>query len=104
MHGEDIAHNGAFAAGDQSAQGNQGVGELRGAISDHVRLMRALVCDPEIIVTSGAQRAVDLIARVFVEPGQTVIAMEEPNYPPFLAVFRAAGAIVRPVPVDRMAW
>ena len=30
-----------------------------------------------------------------------MIAMEEPNYPPFLAIFRAAGAIVRPVPVDR---
>jgi GntR family transcriptional regulator/MocR family aminotransferase len=90
------------APSTRSAHGNQGGSELRRAISDHVRLMRTLVCDPDdIIVTSGAQQAVDLLARVFVEPGQTVVAIEEPNYPPFLGIFRAAGAIIQPVPVDR---
>src|SRR5207237_1056411 len=81
---------------------NQGGRELRRAISDHVRLMRTLVCDPDdIIVTSGAQQAVDLMARVFVEPDQTVVAMEEPCYPPFLGICRAANAVLKQVPVDR---
>jgi GntR family transcriptional regulator/MocR family aminotransferase len=86
----------------RSAQGNQGNGQLRHAIADHVALMRALVCKPEdIIVTSGAQQALDLIARVLVEPGETVVAIEEPSYPPLVAILKAAGAIVRPVPTDR---
>jgi GntR family transcriptional regulator/MocR family aminotransferase len=59
----------------QSPLGNQGSFQLRHAIADHVALMRALVCKPEdVIVTTGAQNAFELIANVFVEPGKTVVA------------------------------
>jgi GntR family transcriptional regulator/MocR family aminotransferase len=85
-----------------SPHGNQGSSQLRHAIADHVALMRALVCKPDdIVVTSGAQQALDLISRVLVEPGETIVAVEDPCYPPLVAIFKAAGAIIRPVPVDR---
>jgi len=51
-------------------------------------------------VTSGAQQAFDLLARVLVTPGQTVVAVEDPGYPPMRVAFAAAGATLVPVPVD----
>ena len=53
----------------------------------------------EILVTAGAQQAIDLVARALVDPGD-VVAMEDPGY--FLAglAFRAAGAQVIGIPVD----
>jgi GntR family transcriptional regulator / MocR family aminotransferase len=88
-------------AGRKSAQGNQGNFHLRQAITTHIALTRSVVCDAEdIIVTSGAQQAFDLLARVLVTPNQTVVAMEDPGYPPMRAAFIAAGAKVVPVGVD----
>jgi len=54
----------------------------------------------DVIVTSGAQQAFDLIARLLVTPGQTKVAVEEPGYPPVRAAFAAAGAQLVPLPVD----
>lgn len=73
---------------------------LRAAIARSVGLSRGVrTTADQIVVTSGAQQAFDLIARVLVEPGATV-AVEEPGYPPAHAALRAAGARVEPVPVD----
>jgi GntR family transcriptional regulator/MocR family aminotransferase len=75
--------------------------ELRGEIAKHVALARAVLCDADdIVVTNGAQQALDLIARVLVEPGAT-IAMEEPGYLPARKLFESFGAIIAGVPVDR---
>jgi GntR family transcriptional regulator / MocR family aminotransferase len=88
-------------AGRKSAQGNQGNFHLREAITTHIALTRSVVCDAEdIIVTSGAQQAFDLLARVLVTPNRTVVAMEDPGYPPMRIAFIAAGAKVVPVGVD----
>jgi GntR family transcriptional regulator/MocR family aminotransferase len=85
----------------KSAQGNQGNFHLREAITTHIALTRSVVCDAEdIIVTSGAQQAFDLLARVLVTPDRTVVAMEDPGYPPMRVAFAAAGAKVVPVGVD----
>jgi GntR family transcriptional regulator/MocR family aminotransferase len=85
----------------KSAQGNQGNYHLREAITTHIALTRSVVCDAEdILVTSGAQQAFDLLARVLVTPGKTVVAMEDPGYPPMRVAFAAAGAKVVPVAVD----
>jgi GntR family transcriptional regulator/MocR family aminotransferase len=85
----------------KSAQGNQGNYHLRGAITEHIGLTRAVVCAAEdVIVTSGAQQAFDLLARVLVTPNQTVVAMEDPGYPPMRIAFAAAGAKVLPIGVD----
>ncbi len=53
----------------------------------------------EVLVTSGAQQAFDLVARVLIEPGDAV-AVEDPGY--FLAgmAFRGCGAQLIGIPVD----
>jgi GntR family transcriptional regulator/MocR family aminotransferase len=59
----------------KSPQGNQGNHHFRDAIARHIALTRAAVCRPEdIVVTSGAQQAFDLLARVLVKPDSTVVA------------------------------
>jgi GntR family transcriptional regulator/MocR family aminotransferase len=74
---------------------------LREAICTHLRRSRAVVCDPlEVIVVNGSQQALDLVVRVLVERGDRV-AIEDPQYPGTREVLRAAGARLRPVPVDR---
>jgi len=88
-------------ASSRSPQRNQGNGHLRRAIAEHVGLTRAVSCRPEeVLVTSGAQQAFDLIARALVIPGETVVAIEDPGYPPMRVPFAAAGARLVPVPVD----
>lgn len=79
----------------------QGRPALREAIARHVAFARAVACGPQdVIVTHGAQQAFDLLARVLVTPGRTVVAVEDPGYPPLREAFRAAGAEVVGVPVD----
>jgi GntR family transcriptional regulator/MocR family aminotransferase len=74
---------------------------LRAAIARHVSLTRAVACGPEdIIVTSGAQQAFDLLARVLVTAGRTTVAIENPGYRQGRIPFAAAGAKLAPVPVD----
>ena len=85
----------------RSPQGNQGNFALRSAITRHIAVTRAVACRPEeVLVTSGAQQAFDLLARVLVTPGETVVAIEDPGYPPMRAAFAAAGAKLVPVGVD----
>jgi GntR family transcriptional regulator/MocR family aminotransferase len=85
----------------KSLQGNQGNFHLREAITNHIALTRAVVCRADdVIVTAGAQQAFDLLARVLVTPGETVVAIEDPGYPPMRVAFSAAGARIAPVEVD----
>jgi GntR family transcriptional regulator/MocR family aminotransferase len=85
----------------KSAQGNQGNYHLRTAIRSHIARTRAVVCEIDnILVTCGGQQAFDLLARVLVTSNQTVVAMEDPGYPPMRVSFAAAGAKVVPVAVD----
>jgi len=82
-------------------RGNQGNRSLRAAVAHHIALTRAVACTPdEIVVTAGAQQAFDLLARVLVIPGSTVVAVEDPGYPPMRVAFAAAGARIAPVPID----
>lgn len=86
----------------KSPQWNQGNYHLRRGISEHVALTRAVACQPEdILVTSGAQQAFDLIARTLVKPGETVVAVEDPGYPPMRVPFMAAGGRIVPMRVDK---
>jgi GntR family transcriptional regulator/MocR family aminotransferase len=74
---------------------------LRESIARHASFARAVACAAEdIVVTSGAQQAFDLIARILVTPGRTVVAVEDPGYPPFRTAFAAHGAKLVPVRVD----
>jgi GntR family transcriptional regulator / MocR family aminotransferase len=79
----------------------RGQATLREGIARHVSFARAVACAADdIVVTAGAQQAFDLIARILVTPGRTVVAIENPGYPPQRAAFAAAGAKIAPVRVD----
>jgi GntR family transcriptional regulator/MocR family aminotransferase len=73
---------------------------LREAIARYLALSRGLHADAdEVLVTHGTQQALDLVARVLVEPGD-VVAVEDPGYPFAREVFASYGAHVVRVPVD----
>lgn len=77
-----------------------GYAPLRTAIAAHVAATRGTTCHADqVIVTGGAQQAIDLIARLLLDPGD-VVWMENPGYPRARARFAAASARVVPVPVD----
>jgi len=77
-----------------------GYGPLRQAIAAHIGVTRAVRCAPEqVIVTSGAQQAFDLLFRVLLDPGDRAW-IEEPGYLDVRAALLAAGARLVPVPVD----
>ena len=74
--------------------------ELRLAISRYLAFNRAVASNWEdVIVTQGAQHALDLIARVTLRPGDVAV-IEDPGYPPAHACLMATGAKVVAVPVD----
>ncbi|WP_052216079.1 MocR-like pyridoxine biosynthesis transcription factor PdxR [Sphingomonas sp. ERG5] len=80
----------------------QGDPDLRSAVSMHLSVVRAIACHADdLIVTSGAQQAFDMLARALVDPGRTVVAVEDPGYTPTRIPFAAAGARLCPVEVDR---
>ncbi|HEY4023227.1 MAG TPA: PLP-dependent aminotransferase family protein [Pseudonocardiaceae bacterium] len=77
-----------------------GHADLRAAIARYIGVSRSVRAAAEdVLVTRGAQQALDLIGRVLIEPGD-VVAVEEPGYPPARALFRSLGARVVGVPVD----
>jgi DNA-binding transcriptional MocR family regulator len=53
----------------------------------------------EILVTSGAQQALDLLFRTFTDPGD-LVALESPTYSGALALARFAGVEVLEMPMD----
>jgi 2-aminoadipate transaminase len=61
-------------------------------------LGRPVLAD-EIVIASGSQQAMDMVARVLLDPGDIVV-VEAPTYPGALHTFRAAGARFALVPCD----
>jgi GntR family transcriptional regulator / MocR family aminotransferase len=73
---------------------------LRRAIAAWVARSRSVTAsDDTVVVTCGAQHAIDLVTRVLLEPGDCV-AVEDPGYVPAVRLFQALGATVVGVPVD----
>jgi DNA-binding transcriptional MocR family regulator len=54
--------------------------------------------DDEVLVVNGSQQGLDLIARVLLDPGDTVL-LEQPTYPGAIQTFEAAQAEIVTVPV-----
>jgi GntR family transcriptional regulator/MocR family aminotransferase len=72
---------------------------LRREIALYVMRSRAVHCSPDdVIVVNGSQQALDLCARVLVDPGDEV-ALEHPGYQGARQLFAAHGARLRPVRV-----
>jgi GntR family transcriptional regulator/MocR family aminotransferase len=73
---------------------------LRRAIAEYLRAARGVNCTWEqVIVTSGSQQALDLAARVLLDPGDTAW-VEDPGYFGARGAWTAAGVHCAPVPVD----
>ena len=73
---------------------------LREALAVYLAQSRGVSCSPEqIVVTNGSQQALDLVARVLLEPGDRVL-IEDPCYQGARQVFAAAGAKVVSAPID----
>lgn len=73
---------------------------LREAIAAYLGLIRGIACDADqIIITAGAQGAMDLAARVLLDPGDAAW-MENPGYLGARGALLSAGARLIPVPVD----
>lgn len=78
-----------------------GILPLRVAIAKHISVSRGIMATAQdIVITSGTQQAIDLLARVLLRPGDRV-AIEDPGYEAPRRAFEAAGAEVTGVPVDR---
>ncbi len=79
----------------------RGYAPLRKAIADYIGATRGVRCEPDqVLVTAGAQQALDLVGRLLLDPGDAVW-MEDPGYPGAAWAFRAAGARILPAPLDR---
>jgi GntR family transcriptional regulator / MocR family aminotransferase len=73
---------------------------LRDAIASYLRTARSVKCEADqIMVVSGSQQALELSARVLLDPGSRVW-MEEPGYRQAANVLALAGCHLVPVPVD----
>src|SRR5699024_10387689 len=53
----------------------------------------------DVVVTTGSQHALDLFSKLFIDPGDVVLA-EGPSYVTALVIFRSYQAQVEPVPMD----
>lgn len=65
----------------------------------HLRERGLAVDADHLLVVSGSQQGLDLIARTLVAPGDAVV-VENPTYSGALALFRMLGAHLLPVPMD----
>jgi GntR family transcriptional regulator/MocR family aminotransferase len=79
---------------------NAGFPPLKRAIASYLGAARGVRCEPEqVIVVAGAQAALDLAARMLLDPGDPVW-IEEPGYLGARGALTAAGADLVPIPVD----
>ncbi|MFF8402803.1 PLP-dependent aminotransferase family protein [Streptomyces sp. NPDC014846] len=92
-----LRDSGSTALQYGSAQGDPA---LRERISGIMHGSRIPARPDDILVTAGSQQALDLVARVLLDPGDTVVA-EGPTYVTALGTFAAAGARVVQVGMDR---
>lgn len=85
-----LAHHGYVPAG---------LAELREALAERHTRLGAPTSPDQIVITTGAQQAVNLAAQTLVGPGDVVV-VESPSFSGTLDVIRSHGAQVTPVPVD----
>ncbi|HDR3900426.1 TPA: PLP-dependent aminotransferase family protein [Bacillus cereus] len=78
----------------------QGDYELRVEIANYLNKHQKLVTDPsQLLITSGAQQGIDLIAQTLLKPGDIVL-VESPCYSAALDIFINKGVQIIPVSLD----
>lgn len=96
-----IAQQGATALLYCPGQGDATLRERICDVMAHSGIDGTVGASPDdVVVTVGGQQGIDLISRVFLDPGDVVLA-EGPTYVGALGVFQAAQARVVHVPMDR---
>jgi 2-aminoadipate transaminase len=96
MIGRLVAEHGATALQYCTAQGDAG---LREQICEVMSLEGIRAHPDDVVVTVGSQQALDLITRIFVDPGDVILA-EAPSYVGALGSFAAYQADVVHVAMD----
>ncbi|HEX6737843.1 MAG TPA: PLP-dependent aminotransferase family protein, partial [Vicinamibacteria bacterium] len=80
--------------------GPTGYRPLQEAVSGYLGASRGVKCRPEqVVIVSGVQEALDLAARLLLNPGDRV-CLEDPGYPGAALLFEAMGARIVTAPVD----
>lgn len=92
-----ISQKGAVALQYGSGQGEE---VLREQIVEVMRPQGIDAHPDDVVVTTGSQQALDLVSRIFLDPGDVVLA-EAPSYVGALGVFRSYQAQVVHVPLDQ---
>lgn len=77
----------------------EGYRPLREAIAARLARRGAVVDPDDILITQGAQQAIDLVARLLLEPGDRVL-VEGPTYFGALQVFEPYAVRIEAVPLD----
>jgi 2-aminoadipate transaminase len=97
----NLAGNLLTERGDQALQyaGAQGDPTLREQIVDIMALQGVRAHADDVVVTTGSQQALDLVTRIFVDPGD-VILVESPSYVGALQAFISYQADIRHVAMD----
>jgi GntR family transcriptional regulator/MocR family aminotransferase len=73
---------------------------LREAVAGYLHSSRGVACSSrQLVILSGVQQGLDLIARLLIHPGDPVW-VEDPGYPGAIDAFRNARARIVPVRVD----
>ncbi|MFD1773239.1 PLP-dependent aminotransferase family protein [Paenibacillus rhizophilus] len=79
----------------------EGYGPLREWLAeDWLKSKGVHISRDGVLLTTGSQQAVDLLSRVYIDPGDCVL-VENPTSPGFLQALRMQGAVIIPVNGDR---
>lgn len=93
---EAVMHEGAAALQYGSSQGRA---QIRAVISELMAEIGVRLTPDDVVVTAGAQQALDLLAKTFIDPGDVIIT-EGPTYVGALQAFSAYQPEIRCVPMD----
>lgn len=101
VHADELAsaviqREGASALGYTITEGEP---ELRDAVATAARERGVAAAAEEVLISAGALQGIDLLCRVYLRPGDVVVA-ESPAFANALSAFRNHGAQVLEVPVD----
>jgi GntR family transcriptional regulator / MocR family aminotransferase len=96
-----LRHLGAAGSNLTEYRDAAGIPALREAIANHLGPARGIAVSPnQVIVVSGSQQALNIVARLFIGQGSRVVT-ECPCYQGAAYVFESYGAQLHPVPVDK---
>ena len=90
LHDSDPSHDWRAPVFQQYGQ-SEGESILRSRLADWLKTCGLSVSDEQTLITSGSQQGIDLAAKLFVDPGTSLLC-EAPTYLAALQVFQLFGA------------